>query len=165
MSPTPHPRTTVQPPPDYQYLEDRLALWLEGQGIQHWTPEVAEAAAGAGEGAAVDTAAAAEAVYYLTEDDVGEQQERENGYRRATPDFVFVDSNREVVQVPLQIKATPKKAELDKTSLFYASVIEVKGHISIPGLGSEEIEDKIGAQLRFVVGEGVHFQLSFTLAR
>mmetsp|Transcript_91597 Transcript_91597/g.261806 ORF Transcript_91597/g.261806 Transcript_91597/m.261806 type:complete len:522 (-) Transcript_91597:468-2033(-) len=127
-------------------LEDRLALWLEGQGIQHWTPEVAEAAAGAGEGAAVDTAAA-EAVYYLTEDDVGEQQERENGSRRHTPDFVFVDANREVVQVPLQIKATPKKAELDRTALFYASVLEVKGHICLPGLGSEDDEDKIGLQL------------------
>jgi len=133
-------------PPDRQCLEDRLALWLEGQGIQHWTPEVAEAAAGAGEGAAVDTAAA-EAVYYLTEDDVGEQQERENGSRRHTPDFVFVDANREVVQVPLQIKATPKKAELDRTALFYASVLEVKGHICLPGLGSEDDEDKIGLQL------------------
>lgn len=127
-----------------KWSEDRVALWLEGQGIQHWSPE----AVGGGSDAATAEGNAAEAVYYLTEDDLAEQQERELGHRRNTPDFVFVDAARELVQVPLQIKATPKKAALDASALFWATVLEVKGHIIIPGLDSEEEEtDKLGDQI------------------
>eukprot|EP00615_Pteridomonas_danica_P014933 CAMPEP_0114389092 /NCGR_PEP_ID=MMETSP0102-20121206/8428_1 /TAXON_ID=38822 ORGANISM="Pteridomonas danica, Strain PT" /NCGR_SAMPLE_ID=MMETSP0102 /ASSEMBLY_ACC=CAM_ASM_000212 /LENGTH=505 /DNA_ID=CAMNT_0001546877 /DNA_START=393 /DNA_END=1911 /DNA_ORIENTATION=+ len=123
-------------------LEDRLNKWLENQGIAHWTPSVANSEEDGGGGGGMDSN---EKVYFLTENDLREEQIALDGRPRHTPDFVFVDASRKLVQIPIILEARKEsRTEPD----FWSTVIEVKGHYALPSVTDDADMIKIANQLK-----------------
>jgi len=121
-------------------LEDRCRLWLEAQGVRHWSA--------ATQSSSVETTK--EPVFYVTESDLRAQQLKVLGYEWCTPDFLFVDAQGLPVRVPVSFhKVQPGTATtaLKSPPTFLASVLEVKGHFVVQGLTNEADESKIFDQL------------------
>jgi len=129
-----------------QHQEDRFAEWFERQGIAHWTPE---------RGAAATRAGFNDAIFFLTENDIAEEQEEKYGHRISTPDFVFVDPDRQPLKVPTRLS---RRSDL-RDHPVEVTVVEVKGFVPLPGLTRPEDWEKVIDQVHrysegFVSREG-----------
>jgi hypothetical protein len=83
-------------------LEDRLRIFLEAQGVCHWTPEAASEAPPDDHNAA-EVAGGTERAFYLTENDMRTDQAARHGRQCATPDSPLVDARGVPVRVPIRL--------------------------------------------------------------
>jgi len=101
-------------------LENQVELWLETQGIRHWTSGIA--------------ANAEDEVFFLTEHDLMKSQTEEFGKPLHTPDFLFVDVNKNPVQIPIILES--RQDRIKGSVDFWATVLEVKGRFTLPHITS-----------------------------